>query len=109
MSDTQTKDRALVPMRFLTNDDGEPWAVFAEGHIDKRCFRRTDVHAAMAKVSQDYIEDFDLECPGRLVIEHFYITTANIHGVEESFEDETFWFCQKGDQDARPVTGVRFQ
>lgn len=91
----------------FTTEDGEPWAVFVDGHVDPSTLDRDEMAEELAYImGVDVEEALELLATGPAAAHH-YIYDAHAAG-DDSDEDYPWHFCGASTPSARPITGVRF-
>jgi hypothetical protein len=90
------------------NEDGEPWAIFLDGHDhDLRTLRSLNCKDEIRKAFIDFGGDDDDFFYGNLNIGRWWIRTYNDDN-EDGDPDYPWVFCEKGDEGAKPITGAKF-
>jgi hypothetical protein len=92
------------------NEDGEPWAVFINGHVDLRTIRSKACRAEMKEAFEKFAGDADDYFEHDLDIGHWWIRdTTGSEDVDDSAGGDYPWqFCSKDEAGACPITGAKF-
>ena len=95
-----------------STEDGEPWAVFVNGHVDLQALRTAESRAEMIDAYKWAQGD---DCSGRfngdIDVGHYYIrdtTNDDDPDLEPGDVEYPYQFCNVDDVGAMPITGVKF-
>jgi hypothetical protein len=108
-----------LKLTFLTTEDGEPWAVFAYGHVEPGLISRAMIIEAMNHHGTDDGDQWAADNPEDqpLEVKQFWLSDINPHADKKSRRDDddadlddggmTAYFAEAGHDGAYPVTGLR--
>lgn len=92
-----------MKLTFYIDEDGEPWALFTNGHVDLEKFKRSAVRKK--RDYQEYLEDRD---EGQ--IGHYYMRENTDDSDGDRSDDGYNWhWCNAKDPGAIPVTALCWQ
>lgn len=90
------------------DEDGEPWAIFLDGHVDLRTIRSNVCKTEMKEAFERFGGDDDNYFANNLNIGHWWIRDAFAAEDEDANPDHPWHWCEKGDTGAIPITGAKF-
>lgn len=92
------------------NEDGEPWAIFLDGHDhDIRKLRSKACRAEMREAFIKFAGDIDEDCFAyEMTIGRYWIRDGSTEDLDESSPDYPWVFCKENQAGAHPITGVKF-
>jgi len=89
-----------MPITYYCNSDGEPWALFTEGHVSLDSFK-----SAVANRNGEFPDEREI---GMAELGHFYMCDVGDENDDDHDPDYSWHWCAKDDPGAIAVTGYKF-